>query len=223
MGLTVLLKDNYRRTEFLVGIWYLLHRAVQYQRKSWWRLEGTVQLSKRTPKIMHSYRLWDLPLSQCQTQFTIYSFSCLFNTHVRFWNKGVLIFTDYLSPWVILIHFIIPVPPGQFLFEWQYMGTWSNCWILMRLYLFVLKFCFCGCVLFLVFVLLSLMMKVLNSWPLLHSTAEWLYDSTEKSKANFVACIDNYANLTSSTPLTHGIQCMQTFWEKIFTKSHASL
>lgn len=153
MGPTVLLKDNYCRTEFLVGIWYLLHRAVQYQRKSWWCLEGTVQLSKRTPKIMHNYRLWDLPLSQRQTQFTIYSFSCLFNTHMHFWNKGVLIFTDDLSPWVILTHFIIPVPPGQFLFEWQYMGTWSNCWILMRLYLFVLKFCFRGCVLFLVFVL----------------------------------------------------------------------
>lgn len=63
-------------------------------------------------------------------------FSCASNVHVHFWNKGVLMLTDEWGPWVILTHPTIPVSPGQFLFEWQYMGISSNHWILMR-FLFI--------------------------------------------------------------------------------------
>lgn len=122
---------------------------------------------------MHSYWLQDFYLLQHQTHFTIYRFSLLFNMQVHFWNKDVLVFIDEWGLWVLLTHFVIPTPAGQFLFEWQYMGTWKNCWILTRLCLFVLKVYYHGCILFFC-LFLTLIMKVLSSWPLLNSaTAEY--------------------------------------------------
>lgn len=111
--------------------------------------------------------------SQCQTSSNVWSFSCAVNMHVHSWNKGVLMLTDEQHPWVILTHPTIPVPPGQLLFEWQYMGISANHWILMRLCLFVLKSHLCGfCCFGLGFFLL--IVKVSKSWPLLHSiTAEY--------------------------------------------------
>lgn len=134
--------------------------------------------------------------------------------HVHFWNKGVLTFTDVWGPG--LTHFIIPGPPGQFLFEWQYVGTWSNRWILMRLCLFVQKDCFCGCVLVLFFFVDYKGLKLLTTVTQHHSR---VHDSTEKSTVNFIACIDKYVSSTLSTPLTHDIQCMQSCWEKNLQKA----
>ena len=58
-------------------------------------------------------------------------------------------------------------------------------------------------------------LKLLTTVTQHHS---WVQDSTRKSKANFIACIDKYVNSTLPTPLTHDILCMQSFWEKDFTK-----